>query len=142
MAKKPDAVLENKKIVNSSTDLFDYVYGKNVTILTKLRFRLKSDVEKSNNDLLNFPKSFDLTLYPNSVFMIPLSTNRLYTHEIIPSTLEVYKIPTRLGYVARCSKTIGIMIGNKTFILNESCNNLIELVVPNELDIEKIKQQQ
>lgn len=51
-------------------------------------------------------KEFSVTLYPNSVFFIPLSTNRLYTHEIKPSVLPIDKIPVRMGYVIRCSKTV------------------------------------
>lgn len=37
------------------------------------------------------------------MLLIPLSTNRLYTHEIKPPRLPVEKMPTRMGYVIRCS---------------------------------------
>lgn len=78
-------------------DRYDRVH-KNVSAFTKLHFKLKNTVE---DELLD--KEFSVTLYPNSVFMIPLSTNRLYTHEIRPSALSAEIIPTRLGYVVRCS---------------------------------------
>lgn len=78
---------------------FDYLY-KNKSVLTKLRFRLKDSV--TDNSL---QKIFDITLYPNSVFIMSLTTNRLYTHEIIPSELPLEKLPLRMGYVIRCSNT-------------------------------------
>ena len=67
-------------------------------------------------------KSFRVTLYPNSLFLISLETNRLYTHEIKPSSLPVSKIPTRLGYVIRCSKTKAIHRDGRTYILAENDN--------------------
>lgn len=81
----------------SATDRYDLCY-KDITGFTKLHFRLKSTVE---DDTL--AKEFSVTLYPDSAFMIPLSTNRLYTHEIRPPMLNADRIPTRLGYVVRCS---------------------------------------
>ena len=81
----------------STTDRYDRCY-KDVSGFTKLYFKLKSTV---TDDSLE--KEFSVTLYPNSVFMIPLSTNRLYTHEIRPSMLNADKMPTRMGYVVRCS---------------------------------------
>lgn len=83
----------------------DYVYGKGATVLTKLRFKLKSQAAEDPANA-NLVREFDLTLYPNSVFLMPLWTNRMYTHEIVPSSLPVDKIPTRLGYVVRCSNTL------------------------------------
>lgn len=58
----------------SNTDIFDVCY-KGTSVLTRLHFRLK-DLVKDDK----FVKEFTVTLYPNSVFVIPLSTNRLYTH--------------------------------------------------------------
>src|SRR5690606_15009020 len=81
------------------------------SVLTKLRFRLKKTV--TDSDLV---KSFDVVLYPNSVFMISLSTNRLYTHEIIPSVLPIDRIPVRMGYVIRCSKTKAVYKDDKTYM--------------------------
>lgn len=48
---------------------------------------------------------FRVALPPGSAFLIPLGTNRQYTHEIRPPGLPVEKIPTRLGFVIRCSAT-------------------------------------
>lgn len=81
---------------------FDYLY-KNKSVLTKLRFRLKDSVKDSS-----LQNTFDITLYPNSVFIMSLTTNRLYTHEIIPSELPLDKLPLRMGYVIRCSDTKAI----------------------------------
>ena len=53
------------------------------------------------------------------MFVIPLSTNRLYTHEIKPSILPFDKIPTRMGYVVRCSKTKALWKDEDTFITND-----------------------
>jgi hypothetical protein len=81
---------ELTKFKKSQDDIFDYVY-KSTSVLTHLRFRLKNMVEDET-----LTKHFDVILYPNSVFLMSLNTNRLYTHEIIPSTLPVDSIPTRL----------------------------------------------
>lgn len=49
--------------------------------MTRLEFRIKTPAP-------DLPDSFSLTLYPGSVFFMPLSTNRLYTHEIRASALD------------------------------------------------------
>jgi len=90
--------------------MFDYCYNS-TSILTKLRFKLKSDVTDKN-----LKKEFDVTLYPNSVFIMSLSTNRLYTHGIKPPNLSYHLIPTRLGYVMRCSDTEAIFMDEQTYI--------------------------
>lgn len=94
---------------NYSVNGFDYCY-KNISVLTRLRFCLKSDVT------VPLVKQFDVVLYPNSVFIIPLSTNRLYTHEIFPSSLPVDKIPIRMGYVVRCSNVTGVYKNGSMYI--------------------------
>ena len=94
----------------SNTDSFDRCY-KETSALTNLHFKLKSTVTDESLE-----KEFSVTLYPNSVFMIPLSTNRLYTHEIRPSTLNVDRIPTRLGYVVRCSNLEARYVNNQAYI--------------------------
>lgn len=101
---------EFKSLIPSKTDKYDWCY-KGKSGLTRLLFKLKSNVK--DNSLI---KEFSVTLYPNSVFLIPLSTNRLYTHEIRPSMLNMDKIPTRMGYVARCSNLEAIYMNNETFI--------------------------
>ncbi|MER7699631.1 MULTISPECIES: hypothetical protein [unclassified Streptomyces] len=94
-------------------DSFDYGV-KGVSGLTELRFRLKEPAQEHDGDAL--PSQFSLTLYPGSVFFMPLSTNRLYTHAIRPSSLAVESLPTRLGYVVRCSSTEAVHRNGHTFI--------------------------
>jgi len=84
------------------SDQFDYGHMK-VSGLTKLDFRLKQCVAEQPGCTLK--TRFSVTLYPNSVFFMPLSTNRLYTHEIRPGALDAHMLPTRMGYVVRCSAT-------------------------------------
>ncbi len=108
-------------------DSFDYVYGKHdVSVLTRLRFRLKAEAEEANPLLA---KQFDVTFFPNSVFIIPLSTNRLYTHETVPSSLPVSKIPVRLGYVIRSSNTRAAHKDGQTF-LEKHDGSLVPLQQP------------
>lgn len=102
-------------------------YGfKGVSGLTKLHFRLKDGAAEGLANAL--PEQFTLTLYPNSVFFMPLSTNRLYTHEIRSSTLDADLLPTRLGYVVRCSRAEAVHIGGRTFL--KSGDGLVELEPP------------
>eukprot|EP01138_Halocafeteria_seosinensis_P013283 gb/GECG01013566.1/.p1 GENE.gb/GECG01013566.1/~~gb/GECG01013566.1/.p1 ORF type:complete len:424 (+),score=45.57 gb/GECG01013566.1/:1-1272(+) len=89
--------LSKEGVHRSLSDPFDWYYAK-CSVLTRLHFRLK--------DPETFPhltRQFSVQLYPNSVFLIPLSTNRLYRHEIRPSSLDSEKIPVRIGYVIRSS---------------------------------------
>jgi len=99
-----------QSLVPSAEDPYDWVY-KHKSGLTRLVFKLKQGVEDSS-----LAKEFSVTLYPNSAFVIPLSTNRLYTHEIRPSMLNVDLIPVRMGYVARCSHLEAIYQHNQTYI--------------------------
>ena len=62
------------------------------------------------------PTQLTVTLYPHSVLFMPLSTNRLYTHEIQSSILNAERLPTRLGYVVRCSKTEAVHERGTTFL--------------------------
>ncbi|HAS39207.1 MAG TPA: hypothetical protein DCS93_01950 [Microscillaceae bacterium] len=94
----------------SETDRYDWCH-KHKSGLTSLHFKLKGSVEDTS-----LVKEFSVTLYPNSVFFIPLSTNRLYTHAIRPSLLNVDRIPTRMGYVVRCSKTEALFIDDQAYI--------------------------
>jgi hypothetical protein len=94
----------------SKNDPYDWMYGKS-SGLTKLHFKLKKSVTDETLE-----KEFSVTLYPNSVFIIPLSTNRLYTHEIRPSHLNVDRIPTRMGYVVRCSNLEAVFMNEETYI--------------------------
>lgn len=119
---------DSAHIKQSTSNIFDYCF-RDQTVLTKLRFRLKKMVTDPT-----LTKQFDVTLYPNSVFIISLRTNRLYTHEIMPSSLSIDKIPTRLGYVIRCSKTDAVHINNQTYIREGT--TYTKLIEP---DLESIK---
>ncbi|MEU7294881.1 hypothetical protein AB0A76_16930 [Streptomyces exfoliatus] len=101
------------KLQPMADDAFDYGV-KGASGLTRLHFRLKESTEERDEAAL--PSQFTLTLYPGSVFFMPLSVNRLYTHEIRPSTLAAELLPTRLGYVVRCSNTEAVHRDGRTFL--------------------------
>ncbi|MET8749959.1 hypothetical protein ABZW32_07700 [Streptomyces sp. NPDC004667] len=94
-------------------DAFDHGV-KGASGLTRLHFRLKEPLEARDGAAL--PTQFALTLYPGSVFFMPLSVNRLYTHEIRPAGLDAELLPTRLGYVVRCSSTEAVHKNGHTFL--------------------------
>jgi hypothetical protein len=121
-----------KFMKKSDIDPYDFCHKK-MSLLTKLRFRLKDGVVNRN-----LVKQFDITLYPNSVFLISLLTNRLYTHEIIPSNLSIGMIPTRLGYVIRSSNTDAIYKNNQTYIYKHG--KYIKLEEPTREGIRELKQ--
>ncbi|KAI9008023.1 hypothetical protein BC832DRAFT_403465 [Gaertneriomyces semiglobifer] len=131
-----DEILD-KSIKESPNDPFDRVY-KNSSVLTQLRFKLKKGILAEGH-----VKEFSILLYPRSVFIIPLSTNRLYTHEIAPPQLPADKIPTRLGYVIRCSNTEAIHKDGKTFIKmagqNDHHEDHFPLQKPTEENVEWLK---
>lgn len=106
-------------LTQSKEDRYDWFYKK-ASGLTKLHFKLKNTVSD-----LDLEKEFSVTLYPNSAFLIPLSTNRLYTHEIKPSVLNVDQIPIRMGYVARCSNLEAVYMNDQTYIKEN--NSFIKL---------------
>ena len=113
------------KLSPLADDAFDHGY-KGKSGLTKLRFRLKDGLEAA----VGQPSELSLTLYPNSVFFMPLSTNRLYTHEIQSSMLNAEMLPTRLGYVVRCSKTEAVHNDGTTFLKVD--DQLVRLEPPTE----------
>lgn len=119
-------------IPNIKKNGFDYYYKKS-SILTKLRFKLKDTVDDTN-----LVKEFDIVLYPNSIFIMSLKTNRLYTHEIVPSHLPIKYLPTRLGYVVRCSSTKAIYKNNQTYIINDN-NELTPLEEITQEQVNNIK---
>ncbi len=86
----------SKKIYKKDPDDEHNLLYKNTTALTILRFVSKDEKE--------IRQTFDVLLYPNSAFFMDLETNRLFTHEIVPPNLDSTCIPTRLGYVIRCSQ--------------------------------------
>lgn len=113
-------------------DMYNYCIGDS-SVLTTLRFRLKSCVKDEK-----YVKKIDIVLYPNSVFIISLLTNRLYTHEIIPSPLPVGKIPTRMGYVIRCSNVEAVFKDGQTYLLDGA--ESVELARPDKADIIALKE--
>ncbi|NDU76805.1 hypothetical protein GWI34_29880 [Actinomadura sp. DSM 109109] len=113
---------------------FDYGV-RGVSGLTKLRFRLKDSVKASGGPGL--PSQFELTLYPGSVFFMPLSTNRLYTHEIRPSALDTEMLPTRLGYVVRCSGTEALHKDGRTFLKRDG--GMVPLEPPTSAGMDRLR---
>ena len=114
-------------------DPFDHGY-KRRSGLTRLHFRLKDPSRQSAGLRLEF----SLTLYPGSVFFMPLSTNRLYTHEIQASVLDVDMLPTRLGYVVRCSKTQAVHAQGRTFL--ELDGQRVPLEPPTEAGMDALRE--
>lgn len=99
----PRLVTHVKK--KSALDPLDFYYKGNVanSVLTKLRFKLKPDTQ----DTLS-AKNVDVVMYPGSLLLTSLEQNRRYTHETVqPGGLSISNVPTRMGYVIRCSKTLG-----------------------------------
>ncbi|MEU6298281.1 hypothetical protein [Streptomyces erythrochromogenes] len=118
------------KLHPMAEDAFDYGV-KRASGLTRLHFRLK----EPTTDAL--PSQFTVTLYPGSVFFMPLSTNRLYTHEIRPSTLDADTLPTRLGYVVRCSSTEAVHKNGSTFL--KVADDLVELGQPTPAGMDELR---
>ena len=78
-----------------------------------------------------------MPLYPGSVFFMPLSTNRLYTHEIRPSALDAELLPTRLGYVVRCSSAEAVHRNDRTFLKRGA--GLVELEPPTPAGMDELR---
>lgn len=117
-------ISENLSLKPSETDDFDLCY-KQTSALTRLHFKLKPTVKDAS-----LVTEFSVTLYPNSVFLIPLSTNRLYTHEIKPSVLGIDKIPVRMGYVARCSNVEAVYTEGQTYLIENGQQVKLEPMTP------------
>ncbi|WP_318197380.1 hypothetical protein [Streptomyces sp. MCL20-2] len=116
-------------------DAFDYGV-KGSSGLTRLHFRLKETAEERGTaDAL--PQHFSITLHPGSVFFMPLSTNRLYTHEIRPSGLNAELLPTRLGYVVRCSSTEAVHKDGQTFL--KVAGDSVKLEPPTQEGMEDLR---
>ncbi|MFB7592269.1 hypothetical protein [Streptomyces sp. NPDC056169] len=115
-------------------DPFDYGV-KGVSGLTTLHFRLKKKTEEHDGVVL--PPQFTVTLYPGSVFFMPLSTNRLYTHEIRPSTLGAELLPTRLGYVVRCASAEAVHKNGHTFL--NVAGELVKLGPPTPAGLDELR---
>ncbi|MFC9586820.1 hypothetical protein ACFVJ8_28900 [Streptomyces yangpuensis] len=118
------------KLQPMADDAFDHGL-KRASGLTRLHFRLKEPADSA------LPAQFALTLYPGSVFFMPLSTNRLYTHEIRPSTLNAEALPTRLGYVVRCSSAEAVHRNGQTFL--KTADDLVELGPPTPEGMDELR---
>ncbi|MFD8205283.1 hypothetical protein ACFV2S_02540 [Streptomyces sp. NPDC059695] len=115
-------------------DAFDHGV-RGVSALTRLRFRLKDATARLDGAAL--PPQFGVTLHPGSVFFMPLSTNRLYTHEVRPSALDAESLPTRLGYVVRCSSTEAVHRDGQTFL--EAAGGPVRLEPPTEAGMDELR---
>ncbi|MFE1413294.1 hypothetical protein ACIGFK_35830 [Streptomyces sp. NPDC085524] len=122
------------KLQPLAEDPFDYGV-KGVSGLTELRFRLKEPAGERGGVAL--PEKFTVTLHPGSVFFMPLSTNRLYTHEIRPSTLGAELLPTRLGYVVRCSSAEAVHKNAHTYLKVDG--DLVKLEPPTEEGMDELR---
>ncbi|MGW9210524.1 hypothetical protein ACWGR4_26490 [Embleya sp. NPDC055664] len=125
---------ELDKLRPLAEDAFDHGV-KGVSGLTRLRFHLKEPTAGRDGGAL--PSQFTLTLYPGSVFFMPLSTNRLYTHEIRPSTLDAELLPTRLGYVVRCSSAEAVHKNGHTFL--KAAEDLVKLAPPTPAGMDELR---
>jgi hypothetical protein len=123
-----------EKLRPLADDAFDHGV-KGVSGLTELRFRLKEPTGERDEAAL--PAQFALTLHPGSVFFMPLSTNRLYTHEIRPSGLDAGLLPTRLGYVVRCSSAEAVHRNGRTFL--KRAGGLVELGPPTPAGMNELR---
>lgn len=123
-----------EKLQPLTEDTFDHGV-QSVSGLTRLHFRLKDPTEE--RDGVALPPQFTLTLYPGSVFFMPLSTNRLYTHEIRPSALDAELLPTRLGYVVRCSSAEAVHKNGHTFL--KAAGDLVELGPPTPAGMDELR---
>ncbi|MFF8381900.1 hypothetical protein ACF07V_38070 [Streptomyces sp. NPDC015661] len=115
-------------------DPFDYGM-RGASALTRLHFRLKEPA--GERDGVALPEQFTVTLHPGSVFLMPLSTNRLYTHEIRPSTLDAELLPTRLGYVVRCSSAEAVHKDGDTFL--KRAGDLVKLGPPTQAGMDELR---
>ncbi|MFK3730277.1 hypothetical protein ACI2LJ_08455 [Streptomyces sp. NPDC088090] len=116
-------------------DAFD-LGAKGTSGLTRLHFRLKETAAREAEEG-GLPARFTVTLHPGSVFFAPLSTNRLYTHEIRPSGLDADLLPTRLGYVVRCSDTEAVHRDGRTFL--KRGGDVVELEAPTPEGMEELR---
>lgn len=124
------------KLQPLTPDAFDYGV-KGISGLTKLHFRRKELDQAAERDGAALPSQFTVTLYPGSVFFMPLSTNRLYTHEIRPSMLDAELLPTRLGYVVRCSSAEAVHKQGQTFL--KVAGGLVELEPPTQEGMDELR---
>jgi len=88
---------------------------RGVSGLSRLVFHRKRDVTALPG-CAELPRRFTVTLFPGSVLLVPLSTNRLYQHEVRPGALDAAELPTRMGYVVRCSDAEAVHASGWTYL--------------------------
>ncbi|MFE1320220.1 hypothetical protein [Kitasatospora phosalacinea] len=112
-----------------------------VSALTRLHFRRKEQPQQPEHPVepaaAALPARFTVTLHPGSVLFLPLSTNRLYTHEIRPPALDAALLPTRLGYVVRCSDAEAVHRDGRTYL--KTADGPVELGPPTEAGTEELR---
>eukprot|EP00730_Choanoeca_flexa_P011299 TRINITY_DN24415_c0_g1_i1.p1 TRINITY_DN24415_c0_g1~~TRINITY_DN24415_c0_g1_i1.p1 ORF type:complete len:420 (+),score=77.19 TRINITY_DN24415_c0_g1_i1:24-1262(+) len=114
-----------------SNNGFDYEHA-GVSRLPVLRFKGKGLIYGDS------PPIVDIPLYPGSVLIISLDVNRTQTHAIVPSRLQPNMIPTRMGYVARCSRVKAVSQAGTTFVRTVA-EELTELHKPTHADMRWLK---
>lgn len=108
------------------TDALDVCFNRKSSMLTDMLFVLKRE---ENHPHLQ-PR-VRVKLYPNSLLVVPLETNRLYTHELKAPVLPAHLLPTRLGYVMRCSNQRALHRDGRTFLLyGEGIETPMEAMTP------------
>jgi hypothetical protein len=103
---------------------------RDTSVLTRLVWKEKGEGQRV----------VSLPLFPNSVLFVSMDTNRTYCHEIRPSTLPICKLPTRIGYVVRCSKTTAVHHEGRTSIIGPE-GIRVEMRQPAKEDMQELKAQ-
>ena len=84
-------------------------------------------------------RKVDVLLSPGSVLLVSLEVNRLFTHEIKPSALPVDLLPTRLGYVVRCSKTDALHAADGATYIVTAAGERVALRKPTHDDMSELR---
>ena len=114
-----------------ASDPYDRVIN-DISLYPQLRFKLKP-----GQSYPGLQKRFEVTLYPHSLLIMSLLTNRLYTHEIVPSPLPIEHLPIRFSYIIRCSKTEAIFRHNFTYI--DYPERYVRLKEPTDTDTRELQ---
>ena len=126
---------EDPSCVSTDADNFDLLYKGKTSVYTRLDWRLKEGVEPSEDK----PAKVSVTLPPGSVLLISLSANREYTHCTRPSVLPIDKIPTRLSYVMRSSKTVAVHRADGTTCIKAADGTLTQMRAPTKDDLDDLR---
>lgn len=82
---------KSSEIKQSDLDIYDHRYKKKISVLSVLRFTIK----KPN---VHMKKTFDLLLYPGSMFAFSRSIYDLYSYDMIPAHILGVKTPDTMLY--------------------------------------------